>query len=164
MKHLRLLLLLVSTLNFAQNQTLKQQNCLIKKETNTAKLNKNKMKTQEKNVLGEDLELASLQPLTGFYRDGFCSTGTEDAGIHVVAAVMTDAFLNYSKSQGNDLITPNLKYGFPGLLAGDVWCLCANRWKEALKNGVAPPVILRATNQKALDIISLNDLKLNIAK
>jgi hypothetical protein len=108
--------------------------------------------------------MASLEPLTGFYRDGFCSTGSADTGIHVVAAVLTDEFLNYSKAQGNDLITPNLNYNFPGLKAGDVWCLCANRWKEALKAGAAPPVILKATNEKALDIISLDDLKLHVVK
>jgi hypothetical protein len=122
------------------------------------------MRKQEKNVLGTALEMASLEPLTGFYRDGFCSTGSADTGIHVVAAVLTDEFLNYSKAQGNDLITPNLNYNFPGLKAGDVWCLCANRWKEALKAGVAPPVILKATNEKALDIISLDDLKLHVVK
>ncbi|MDI1317800.1 MAG: DUF2237 domain-containing protein [Flavobacterium sp.] len=122
------------------------------------------MKKQEKNVLGTDLEMASLEPLTGFYRDGFCSTGTNDTGIHVVAAVLTDEFLNYSKAKGNDLITPNLMYGFAGLKSGNVWCLCANRWKEALKAGVAPPVILSATNQKALEYLSLDDLKSHVVK
>lgn len=164
MKKLNLILLLISIVAFGQKQVTKQQNCLIEKETNTIELNKNKMNMQQKNVLGEELKIASLYPLTGFYRDGFCSTGIDDLGIHVVAAVMTDEFLNYSKSKGNDLITPNLKYGFPGLKSGDVWCLCANRWKEALKVGVAPPVILNATNQKALEIIQLDDLKINEVK
>ncbi|MBC7525022.1 MAG: DUF2237 domain-containing protein [Flavobacterium sp.] len=118
----------------------------------------------DKNVFGNHLEIASINPMTGFYRNGFCSTGIDDAGIHVVAAVMTDKFLNYSKSKGNDLISPNTNSGFPGLKSGDVWCLCANRWKEALKAGVAPPVILEATNLKALEIISLEDLKLNSVK
>jgi uncharacterized protein (DUF2237 family) len=163
MKKAILLLLFIATVTMGQNKKV-QKNCLITKETNTSKLNKNKMKKQEKNVLGTALEIASLAPLTGFYRDGFCSTGSDDAGIHVVAAVVTDEFLNYSKSKGNDLITPNLNYGFPGLKPGDVWCLCANRWKEALKAGVAPPVILKATNEKALDIISLDDLKVNAVK
>jgi uncharacterized protein (DUF2237 family) len=161
MKKSILLFLFLSTITLGQNKEL-QKNCLITKETTTSKLNKNKMKKQEKNVLGTALEIASLEPLTGFYRDGFCSTGSTDTGIHVVAAVLTDEFLNYSKSNGNDLITPNLKYNFPGLKSGDVWCLCANRWKEALKAGVAPPVILKATNEKALDIISLDDLKLHV--
>jgi len=163
MKKSILLFLFVSTITLGQNKEA-QKNCLITKETTTSTLNKNKMKKQEKNVFGTALEMASLEPLTGFYRDGFCSTGDADTGIHVVAAVLTDEFLNYSKSKGNDLITPNLKYGFPGLKSGDVWCLCANRWKEALKAGVAPPVILKATNEKALDIISLDDLKLNVVK
>jgi len=163
MKKSILLFLFVSTITLGQNKEV-QKNCLITKETTTSTLNKNKMKKQEKNVFGTALEMASLEPLTGFYRDGFCSTGDADTGIHVVAAVLTDEFLNYSKSKGNDLITPNLKYGFPGLKSGDVWCLCANRWKEALKAGVAPPVILKATNEKALDIISLDDLKLNVVK
>ena len=163
MNKLILILLLVSAITIGQNKEV-EKNCLITKETTSSKLNKKKMKKQEKNVLGTALEMASLAPLTGFYRDGFCSTGSTDTGIHVVAAVLTDEFLNYSKSKGNDLITPNLNYGFPGLKAGDVWCLCANRWKEALKAGVAPPVILSATNQKALDIISLEDLKVNTVK
>jgi uncharacterized protein (DUF2237 family) len=163
MKKSILLFLFVTTMTLGQNKEAKK-NCLITKETTTSTLNKNKMKKQEKNVLGTALEMASLEPLTGFYRDGFCSTGSADAGIHVVAAVLTDEFLNYSKSKGNDLITPNLKYGFPGLKSGDVWCLCANRWKEALKAGVAPSVILKATNEKALDIISLDDLKLHVVK
>lgn len=163
MRKLILLFLFVSTITFGQNQEVKK-NCVITKETTTSTLNINKMKKQEKNVLGTTLEMASLEPLTGFYRDGFCSTGSADAGIHVVAAILTDEFLNYSKSIGNDLITPNLNYNFPGLKSGDVWCLCANRWKEALKAGVAPPVILKATNEKALGIISLDDLKLNVVK
>jgi hypothetical protein len=163
MKKSILLFLFVSTITLGQNKEA-QKNSLITKKTTTSTLNKNKMKKQEKNVLGTALEIAGLEPLTGFYRDGFCSTGSADTGIHVVAAVLTDEFLNYSKSKGNDLITPNLKYGFPGLKSGDVWCLCANRWKEALKAGLAPPVILKATNEKALDIISLDDLKLHVVK
>ena len=156
-----ILFLFVSMITLGQNKT-REKNCLISKETKTSAVNKNKMSKKEKNVLGSDLEIASLNPLTGFYRNGFCSTGSDDMGIHVVAAVLTDEFLNYSKSKGNDLITPNLKYGFPGLKPGDIWCLCANRWKEALKAGVAPPVILKATNEKALEIISLDDLKSHV--
>ena len=159
MKKLNLLFLLITTIALGQNQKTKNANCLTVKETDILKLTKNKMSTKGNNVLGTELQLASLKPLTGFYRDGFCSTGVDDKGIHVVAAVMTNEFLNYSKAQGNDLITPNLNYGFPGLKAGDTWCLCALRWKEALKAGVAPPVILSATHLKALEFVSLADLK-----
>ena len=118
----------------------------------------------QKNVLGSDLILASTDPLTGFYRTGFCATDANDGGVHVVAAVVTDAFLKYSLSQGNDLITPNPANGFPGLKVGNVWFLCALRWKEALQAGVAPPVLLEATNSKALEYISIKDLKDNEAK
>ena len=117
------------------------------------------METNQKNVLGTELKLASLDPITGFFRTGFCATDSNDRGIHVVAAVVTDEFLNYSLKQGNDLISPYLASGFPGLKAGDVWCLCALRWKEALKAGVAPPVILEATNIKALEYVTLEELK-----
>ncbi|MEM0541370.1 DUF2237 domain-containing protein [Flavobacterium sp. j3] len=122
------------------------------------------METTQKNVLGTDLQLASKNPLTGFYRTGFCSTDEKDRGVHVVAAVVTDEFLNYSLSRGNDLISPYPASGFPGLKAGNIWCLCAMRWKEALDAGVAPPVILEATNIKALQYITLEDLKNNQVK
>ena len=164
MKISSLFFLLISTVVLSQNQKPKAVNCLTVKETDALKLTKNKMSNKGKNVFGNELELASLNPLTGFYRDGFCSTGIDDRGIHVVAAIMTAEFLNYSKAQGNDLITPNLNYGFPGLKAGDTWCLCALRWKEALKAGVAPPVILNATHQKTLEYVSLTDLKVNSVK
>ncbi len=164
MKKFKFILVLISLIAFGQKQKTKNVNCLTVKETDTLKLTKNKMSSKGKNVFGNELELASLKPLTGFYRDGFCSTGIDDNGIHVVAAVMTDEFLNYSKGQGNDLITPNLNYGFPGLKAGDTWCLCALRWKEALKAGVAPPVLLSATHQKALEYVSLAELKANSIK
>jgi uncharacterized protein (DUF2237 family) len=145
---------------FSQKKTA-QENCII---TNNKDLKVKKMETTQKNVLGTDLQLASKNPLTGFYRTGFCSTDEKDRGVHVVAAVVTDEFLNYSLSRGNDLISPYLASGFPGLKAGDIWCLCALRWKEALDAGVAPPVILEATNIKALQFISLEDLKNNQAK
>lgn len=119
----------------------------------------NKVKQGEKNVLGNDLQQAGTAPLTGFYRDGFCSTGPTDTGNHVIAAVVTDEFLQYSKSQGNDLITPYPDYNFPGLKAGDTWCLCANRWKESLEAGVAPPIILAATHEKALQFVDLPTLQ-----
>lgn len=145
---------------FSQKKTA-QENCII---TNNKDLKVKKMETTQKNVLGTDLQLASKNPLTGFYRTGFCSTDEKDRGVHVVAAVVTDEFLNYSLSRGNDLISPYPASGFPGLKAGDIWCLCALRWKEALDAGVAPPVILEATNIKALQFISLEDLKNNQAK
>ena len=119
----------------------------------------NKIKKGEKNVLGTDLQIAGTNPLTGYYRDGFCSTGESDSGVHVIAATLTDDFLAFSKSQGNDLITPFPQYNFPGLKAGDCWCLCARRWKEAYDAGVAPPVILEATHEKALEFATIEELK-----
>ncbi len=120
---------------------------------------KNRTKTGEKNVLGSDLQIAGTNPLTGYYRDGFCSTGESDRGVHVIAATITDEFLQFSKSKGNDLITPIPEYNFPGLKAGDCWCLCALRWKEAFDAGVAPPVILEATHEKALQFATISELK-----
>jgi uncharacterized protein len=111
------------------------------------------------NVLSEPLELCSLKPMTGFYRDGCCNTGAEDVGSHTVCVVMTAAFLSFSKSAGNDLSTPAHAFGFPGLKPGDRWCLCAPRWQEAFEAGQAPRVVLRATHQGALDYCSLADLK-----
>src|SRR3954452_17903 len=111
------------------------------------------------NVLGERLELCSLNPMTGFYRDGCCNTGVEDVGSHTVCVVMTAEFLNFSKKAGNDLSTPVPAFGFPGLKPGDRWCLCAPRWQEAFEAGHAPRVVLRATHQGALDYCSLADLK-----
>lgn len=128
-------------------------------ETNLRKKMENQKKKNEKNVLGTELKIAGTSPITGFYRDGFCSTGNADTGIHVVAAVVTDQFLQYSKARGNDLITPHPTYGFPGLKAGDKWCLCAARWKEAYDAGVAPPVVLEATHEKALEYATLDELK-----
>jgi uncharacterized protein (DUF2237 family) len=110
-----------------------------------------------RNVLGTELETCSVDPLTGFYRSGCCETGVDDLGVHVVCAEATDEFLAFSHSQGNDLSTP--QPGFPGLKAGDRWCLCASRWQEALDAGVAPPVILEATHLQALEWVSLDDLR-----
>jgi uncharacterized protein (DUF2237 family) len=98
-----------------------------------------------RNVLGEPLDICSIKPMTGFYRDGCCNTGREDVGSHTVCAVMTSAFLEFSKSHGNDLSTPVPEFGFPGLKAGDRWCLCAPRWQEAFEAGQASRVVLRAT-------------------
>ncbi len=111
------------------------------------------------NVIGTPLKLCCAEPKSGFYRDGFCRTGPDDLGTHVVAATVTDAFLDFTKSRGNDLRTPRPEYNFPGLKAGDKWCLCALRWKEAEQAGVAPPVDLEATNYKALEFIDLETLK-----
>ncbi len=115
--------------------------------------------SEAKNVLGDKLELCCSFPVTGFYRDGFCQTGTYDIGSHVVCAEVTSEFLEFTKQQGNDLSTPVPAYQFPGLKPGDRWCLCVSRWKEALNAGVAPPVILSATHEKALEVVSLEELQ-----
>jgi len=114
---------------------------------------------QQKNVFGEPIASCSEAPVTGFYRNGCCDTGPEDVGSHTVCAVMTDAFLDFTKSAGNDLSTPIPEYGFPGLKAGDRWCLCAARWKQAFDAGSAPRVVLSATNEAALEIVPMEDLK-----
>ncbi len=113
----------------------------------------------ELNVFGERLELCSMNPLTGFFRNGNCITGPSDEGRHTVCAVMTDAFLAFSKSAGNDLSTPIPEYAFPGLKAGDRWCLVALRWVQALEAGMAPRVVLRATHQSVLKNVELDVLK-----
>ncbi|HIK18423.1 MAG TPA: DUF2237 domain-containing protein [Leptolyngbyaceae cyanobacterium M33_DOE_097] len=112
-----------------------------------------------KNVLGGPLEVCCTSPMTGFYRDGVCSTGAGDVGVHVVCAQMTEEFLTYTKAQGNDLSTPVPAFSFPGLKPGDRWCLCASRWKEAFDDGVAPPVVLASTHAAALEYVTLADLK-----
>ena len=111
-----------------------------------------------KNILGTELISCSFDPLTGYFRNGYCQTDERDRGSHVVASVMSKAFLSFTKSVGNDLSTPNLIYNFPGLKPGDRWCLCALRWKEAYDIGSAPFVILEATHEKALDYIELSAL------
>ena len=112
-----------------------------------------------KNVLGTELETCCTDPMTGFYRDGCCRTGAEDVGLHLVCAVMTDEFLAYSKAVGNDLSTPNPMYAFPGLNEGDRWCLCAQRWKQAFQDGMAPRVVLAATHISTLEFVSLEELQ-----
>jgi uncharacterized protein (DUF2237 family) len=119
--------------------------------------------TTQSNVLGGGLLPCSLQPVTGFFRDGCCRTGPGDAGMHVVCAVVTEEFLRFSLARGNDLVTPIPHYGFPGLRPGDRWCLCASRWKEALDAGGAPPVVLEATHFSALAFVSLEDLRRHAA-
>ncbi|MEM1339282.1 MAG: DUF2237 domain-containing protein [Bacteroidota bacterium] len=112
----------------------------------------------EKNVLGTALQPCCFAPKTGYYRDGYCKTGEEDIGTHVVCAIMTDAFLQFTLSRGNNLITAIPYYQFPGLKAGDKWCLCVSRWKEAYLQGVAPSVILEATHEKALNYVTFEML------
>src|SRR5579859_7451471 len=112
-----------------------------------------------KNVLGETLDACSLSPMTGFFRNGCCDTSAEDIGSHTVCAVMTAEFLAFSKASGNDLSTPHPELGFAGLQPGDRWCLCAPRWQEALDANAAPRVVLRATEEGALDHCKLEDLK-----
>lgn len=120
--------------------------------------NKN-MTPNAKNVLGTELQACCFEPKTGWYRDGYCNTDARDRGVHVICAEMTEEFLNYSASCGNNLKTPAPVYNFPGLQPGDKWCLCVDRWKEAMEAGVAPPVVLESTHGKALLTVSLEDLK-----
>ncbi|MDB5455166.1 MAG: hypothetical protein JWP92_751 [Caulobacter sp.] len=112
-----------------------------------------------RNVLGEELQSCSLNPVTGFYRNGCCETGPHDLGLHTVCAVMTPEFLAFSKAMGNDLSTPRPEFAFPGLKPGDRWCLCAGRWTEALEAGMAPPVVLEASHEEMLAIVPLGVLK-----
>lgn len=114
---------------------------------------------QDLNVLGDPMMPCSMNPLTGYFRDGCCTTGPHDVGNHVVCAQVTKEFLEFSKERGNDLMTPQPELQFPGLKPGDRWCLCAARWSEALEAGVAPPVILRSTHEAVLHHISFGDLK-----
>lgn len=111
------------------------------------------------NVLGEPLQSCSTRPLTGFFRDGCCRSGPEDIGRHAVCVEVSRDFLAFSRSRGNDLSTPHPEFEFPGLRAGDRWCLCAARWQEALEAGMAPRVCLRGTDISALEVIALDDLK-----
>ena len=117
------------------------------------------MPSSARNVFGAPLACCCTSPLTGFHRDGYCHTGPHDLGSHTVCAEMTAAFLDFSRRQGNDLMTPRPEFGFPGLEPGDRWCLCVSRWKEALEAGVAPPVLLAATHEKALEVVTLGQLQ-----
>ena len=110
------------------------------------------------NVLGQALQPCSFEPLTGFFRDGCCRTDDSDVGLHIVCAKLTAEFLSFSKLRGNDLSTPRPEYGFAGLKSGDQWCLCATRWLEALQAGAAPQIVLAATHENILDLISLETL------
>jgi len=120
--------------------------------------------TEGLNVLGGPLEPCGFDPVTGFWRDGSCRTGGQDIGVHAVCAVMTEEFLVFSASVGNDLSTPRPEYGFAGLRPGDRWCVCAGRWQEALEAGVAPPVVLEATHALALEFSTLAELEGNAAQ
>src|SRR4051812_26502430 len=111
------------------------------------------------NVLGTDLRCCCRDPLTGFYRDGYCRTGPEDVGLHTVCVEVTEEFLDYSILDGNDLVTPMPEWGFPGLKPGDRWCVCVTRWKAALDHGRAAPIDLEATHSSVLEFVDLEDLK-----
>ena len=112
-----------------------------------------------KNILGTELQSCCTKPMTGFFRDGYCRTNQMDQGTHVVCAIMTDKFLEFTRSRGNNLSTPRPEFQFPGLKAGDGWCLCALRWKEAYEVGVAPPLKPEATHEKVLDFIPIEALE-----
>ena len=113
----------------------------------------------QRNVFGEPLQTCSDSPVTGFFRDGCCNTGPEDLGSHTVCVVVTAEFLAFSKKAGNDLSTPMPEFDFPGLKPGDRWCLCAARWRQAFEAGMAPKAVLAATHERALEIVTLKDLK-----
>lgn len=115
------------------------------------------------NVLGGRLECCCRDPLTGFYRDGYCRTGAGDHGVHTVCIIATEEFLGFSQAAGNDLSTPAPAYAFPGLVSGDRWCLCATRWQEALEAGCAPPVVLEATHISTSEFLDLEDLRAHAA-
>lgn len=121
--------------------------------------NGNGHRPKPKNVLGTDLKCCCLQPLTGWFRDGHCRTNAEDRGMHTVCAKVTSEFLLYLQSAGNDLITPAPQFGFPGLIAGDKWCVCALSWYDAYKAGVAAPVVLEACDSSVLNHIPLSALQ-----
>lgn len=112
-----------------------------------------------RNVLGGELKNCCTDPMTGFYRDGYCRTGADDTGRHTVCILATDEFLEYSKGAGNDLSTPMPQYSFPGVKHGDKWCLCVTRWQQAFEDGMAPQVDLEATHESALQVVRLEDLK-----
>ena len=112
-----------------------------------------------RNVLGEPLAPCCQRPATGFYRDGYCHTGPQDVGSHTVCAQMTEQFLEFSAAHGNDLSTARPEFEFPGLVPGDRWCLCVARWQEALAAGVAPPVVLASSHERALEVVTLAELR-----
>lgn len=115
--------------------------------------------SEHRNVLGKELQICGCEPMTGFFRDGYCKTEARDRGVHTVCAVVTEEFLAFSKSMGNDLYTPRPEFDFPGLKEGDHWCLCAGRWLEAYRVGKAPQVVLEACEEESLAIIPIEALK-----
>lgn len=117
------------------------------------------MSTKARNVLGGELVVCGTSPMTGWTRSGCCETGPEDLGSHTICTQVTAEFLQFSREMGNDLSTPRPEYGFPGLKPGDRWCVCAARWQEALEAGCAPPVLLAATHERALEVVSFDDLR-----
>ena len=117
-------------------------------------------KSKQKNIHGKPLELCSKDPLTGFFRNGCCDTANNDLGLHTVCVILTEEFLKFSLKVGNDLSTPRREFNFPGLIPGQKWCLCANRWLEAYEQGVAPPVVTESTNIKTLEIIDFNTISM----
>lgn len=121
--------------------------------------NGNGHRPKPKNVLGGELKSCCTDPVTGFYRDGYCRTGADDLGRHTVCIVATDEFLAYSRSVGNDLSTPMPQYAFPGVREGDKWCLCVTRWQQAFEDDMAPQIVLAATDQSALQVVDLEDLR-----
>ena len=153
---LLILFLLTTKTTFAQSKAPKKKKitnpnaCLAMPSTD---------KSAALNVLHTELQTCCSTPITGFYRNGRCDTGPNDNGIHVVCAQVTDAFLEFSKKNGNDLITPFPAFGFAGLKSGDKWCLCAARWREAYEAGVAPPIVLESTHVKMLEFVTLEVLK-----
>lgn len=116
-----------------------------------------------RNVLGEPLVPCSTEPMTGWFRNGLCETGRGDVGLHCVCVIVTDTFLDYSRARGNDLSTPNPAFDFPGLQAGDQWCLCVRRWQEAWQDGAAPAVVLESTHMTTLEFVDLEDLQKHAA-
>ena len=157
-------IILFAFLFLATNAVLAQSKVVKKKKNvspNACLVMPSSTESTSKNVLGTQLQACCTTTMTGFYRNGRCETGPNDAGVHVVCAQVTDAFLQFSKSRGNDLITPFPAYGFAGLKAGDKWCLCASRWREAYEAGVAPPVFLASTHENALRFVSLEALQKN---
>jgi uncharacterized protein (DUF2237 family) len=124
-----------------------------------AQMNEKENMPDTKNVLGTSLLQCGCAPITGFFRDGYCRTETRDVGRHTVCAIVTQEFLDFTRGRGNDLSTPAPQFGFPGLKPGDRWCLCVSRWKESLDAGCAPPVILEATHEQALQTVTLEELR-----
>ena len=145
----------VTTQRSASNQSIQSQPnaCIGLRNTcdSTPKEASKKLQTKEKNILNKAIKICSLDPLTGFERDGRCLAGPHDRGVHVVCAQMTNEFLAFTRKKGNDLSTPKPRFNFPGLQSGDRWCLCASRWVEAVRAGVAPPVVLESTAIRALE-------------